>query len=451
MQSVLKGKEPGYSLWCISPIKHGVYRLMRYHVKTEYNGMTFLFNTVTGELVSLSENERELIDSLPASYTPRMDNLIEHRFLVPESYDELTSVNQLRKVIRKYAFGKNSIKAFTILPTTACNARCFYCYESDYPRHTMNEETARLVVEYIKSNCEESQKAHLSWFGGEPTLGEKIIDYICDHLEKENVRFDSSMVSNGFLFTKEMVHKAKEKWRLNNIQITLDGTEEVYNKVKSYTNPGANPFQRVLDNIEYLLEDGIYVSIRMNLDRHNAGNLKDLIDILAGRFAQYKHFSVYAHEIFEGMGFKPISRSERELQGIIEMKYSIESYIDSKGIRSTKPQFKKRLPAIKTTFCMADNPTSVMINPEGKLGKCQHTQYSHLYGNLHRRDLVDKEELSFWLDYRVREECFTCPLFPNCGVPQVCESGRACEPIEVEHKLALLNKRLLQIITKEIN
>lgn len=448
MQIIVKGKDPGYSLWCNPAIEQGNYRLMRYHVKTECNGNTILLNTVTGEAVSLSKQEIDLVNSLPSPYITEMNDLVAHRFLVPESFDELASVYQLRKIIRSYTFCKDQINAFTILPTTACNARCFYCYESEYPRHTMNEEMARLVVEYIEANCGDSQKASLSWFGGEPTLGEKYIDYICDHLENDNIQFHSSMVSNGFLFTKEMAHKAKNKWRLNNIQITLDGTEEVYNEVKSYINPGENPFQRVLNNIKYLLGEGIYVSIRMNLDRHNSDNLIKLIDLLAERFLQYKNFSVYVHEIFEGMGYSPISRSEDELQNVIKMKYSIESYIDSKGLMSSSPLFKKELPSIKTAFCMADNPTSVMVNPEGKLGKCQHTQFSHLYGDLKRKSLIDKKELFYWLEYRVRKECYTCPLYPACGVPQACESGRACEPIEVEHKLALIKKLLLNIITK---
>ena len=36
------------------------------------------------------------------------------------------------------------------------------------------------------------------------------------------------MISNGILFDEESVKKAKEFWKLGNIQITLDGTYDYY-------------------------------------------------------------------------------------------------------------------------------------------------------------------------------------------------------------------------------
>lgn len=42
------------------------------------------------------------------------------------------------------------------------------------------------------------------------------------------------MTSNGYIFNDELVEKAKNEWKLKNIQITLDGTRDVYNKAKNY-------------------------------------------------------------------------------------------------------------------------------------------------------------------------------------------------------------------------
>lgn len=446
MRSIVNGRDPIYSLWCSTHKKAERYRLMRYHVKTDYEGMTLLLNVVTGEMVLLSEAERILIDSLPAAYRPEMDGLITHRFLVPETFDELTSVIQLRRAVRRFEFNKDQLKAFTILPTTACNARCFYCYENNYPAYTMDERIALSLVDYIESTRGDANEVSLCWFGGEPTLGVRYIDFICDHLKERNISYVSSMISNGFLFDKEMARKAKDKWKLRNIQITLDGTEEVYNKVKSYINPGNNPYQRVLDNIRSLLEENIYVSVRMNMDLYNKDNLILLIDELSDRFAEFDRFSVYVHEIFEGMGYDPILRTWAELQSVVKQKYLIESYIESKGLKRSKYPFAKNLPHLKISFCMADNPRSVVINPEGRIGKCQHVQYSHLIGDMQNKDLIDKDELSYWLDFDFMQGCRSCTLFPACGVPQTCASGRSCIPDEVDHKLTLVKNRMIQII-----
>lgn len=436
MHTIAQGKEIISSLWGGHADTNDQYRLMRYSVITESDsGGTLLLNTVTGELVQLSTAEADLLEILPHAYEPRMDELIAHRFLVPVTFDELTSVTQLRRVVRNLSYPKDEVAGYTILPTTACNARCFYCYESEYPRCSMSDETIEQLINYIDSHCGSSRKIHISWFGGEPTLGEKCIDYVCARLKARNIAFSSSMISNGYLFSKAMARKAKDVWQLRSIQITLDGTEEVYNSVKAYVNPDGNPYYRVIDNIGLLLDEKIHVSVRMNLDRHNADNLKALIDELADRFQHDEYFSVYVHEIFEGMGYEPIQRTEDEMKLIIEKMLDIETYIDHRGLKRPVRKDVKEPPCLKVTYCMADNPSAILVNPQGKLGKCQHMQYDHLIGDLWKGYDSDQTELHSWMECRPREGCNVCPLFPSCGVPQMCASGRTCLPVEVDRKL----------------
>lgn len=435
MRTIVKGREPGTSLWRVSPVRSGIYRLMKYHVRSKGEKGTLLLNTVTGELVLLSAEEDVILDCLPTAYKAGMDELIAHRFLVPEAFNEQTSVMQLRKVMRNQVFRKDEITNFTILPTTVCNAKCFYCYENDYPRRTMDKGTANLLIDYIVSHCGEAKKVKLHWFGGEPTLGEDCIDYICEQLCSNGIAFSSGMTSNGYLFTQEMARKAKRNWHLRSIQITLDGTEEVYNKVKAYGNVEGSPFRRVLNNIAYLLDEGINVLIRMNLDNHNADNLSLLIDELAERFQHYDRFSVYIHEIFEGMGYEPIQRSKHELQRIIEIKSLLESYIDSKGLKRPAKNSEKELPYLRISYCMADKPSAIMVNPEGRIGKCQHVQYAHLFGDVKKPSEIDKCELQYWMESQPKKGCSDCPLYPSCSIPSSCESGRACTAMEVNQKL----------------
>lgn len=57
---------------------------------------------------------------------------------------------------------------FTIIPTTNCNARCFYCYESCYDKETMTDETISGLSEYITENIK--GPFVLDLYGGEPLL-----------------------------------------------------------------------------------------------------------------------------------------------------------------------------------------------------------------------------------------------------------------------------------------
>lgn len=81
-----------------------------------------------------------------------------------------------------------------------------------------------------------------------------------------------------------MIQEAKHKWHLRKIQITLDGTKDKYNQIKSYINKEHNPFGRVLRNIREMLDNDIYVTIRLNLSLENYSDLVELVDYLADNF-----------------------------------------------------------------------------------------------------------------------------------------------------------------------
>ena len=136
------------------------------------------------------------------------------------------------------------------------------------------------------------------------------------------------MISNGYLMNEETAKKAKDFWNLSNIQITLDGTEKIYNKVKNYIykdNP--NPFKTIIDNIHYLLNNNITVSVRMNCDKHNEEDLKELVKYLSEEFKEKNNFSMYVWPIFEE-GFKRSSEDHEKLYKTLE---EIEKLIVENG------------------------------------------------------------------------------------------------------------------------
>ena len=113
----------------------------------------------------------------------------------------------------------------------------------------MDSAVAEKTAEYIARHCG-GKEVSLSWFGGEPLYNMEAIDIICRRLEDKSVAFHSKMISNGYLFDKEIVRKANEDWKLRNVQITLDGTEDVYNKTKAFIYKGINAFKRVIGTVQ---------------------------------------------------------------------------------------------------------------------------------------------------------------------------------------------------------
>ena len=263
------------------------YRLMTYVVQQPVDDGVLLYNTLTCSLVLLTPDE--------AADMTAQQKLIDHWFLVPQEHDDRKACREIRQLTALFMPTEEVITLYTILTTTGCNARCFYCFEKGTKSVSMTAETASKVVHYIVAHRGD-EEVSLKWFGGEPLVNAKVIDQICTELREQGVPFRSIMTSNGYLFDADKVQRAKDLWQLRRVQITLDGTEQTYNRVKAYVHRGVNAFERVLQNIAMLTAAGIHVIIRLNVDKHNIGEMAELVQMLHQRFGTNEHLSIYSIE-----------------------------------------------------------------------------------------------------------------------------------------------------------
>ena len=235
-------------------VKGEVYRPMYYVVEQPVDEGLLLYHTMTKALLLLTPEEADAYKTHPEEMT----DLIGLWFLVPQSHDDRLLCRQIRDVARMLEKKSDAITSYTIFTTTDCNARCFYCYEMGRPRVPMSKETAEKTANYIISHCQ-GKKVTLNWFGGEPLFNKPVISLICQRLREANVDYYSTMVTNGFLFDDDTIKEAKDFWNLGWIQITLDGTEKIYNRSKAYIYKGVNAYERVINNIHKLQDASIEV------------------------------------------------------------------------------------------------------------------------------------------------------------------------------------------------
>ena len=440
MKTIVEANSLIKKVWGTPKPKETEYRLIRYHLRTDCDKGELLHNIVTGEMVLLDQRDSKLLRRLPAKLSEDMSELIAHHFLVPTCFDEKKSVYQLRGIISRLKKTEN-ITEYTILPTSDCNARCFYCYESGYPHVSMTKETADRVIDYIAKHCGEKKRVHLQWFGGEPLLGEKRIDQICNGLKQRGIEYKSSMISNTYLFTEEMALKAKELWKLEHIQSTLDGTEEIYNCSKSYVNIKDNAYKRVLGNIGYLLDQGIRVSVRLNLGQHNADDLWTLIDELAELYSGRSGFSIYAGILFNDLGFMPVHYNEQIRLELEQVRLSLEEYIKEKKCK----QKSVSLPHLKMGRCMADNDNAILINPQGEFGHCEHYIFEKFSGDI--LSGRDQKGIAYWKELKEWPKCDTCILFPKCVLLQHCGNKNECLDITIEDEIKSYQRHMIDKIS----
>ena len=158
------------------------YRLMHFVVQAAVDDGLLLLHNMTKEMVLLSQEEQAVFEHCPTD----LPELISHWFLVPEDHDDCKLSQQLSNVARIMEAPKPHITGYTIMTTSDCNARCFYCYELGQARRPMTEQTAQQTADYIIKHSG-GEEVSIEWFGGEPLFNKPVINLIVNRLKEAGV------------------------------------------------------------------------------------------------------------------------------------------------------------------------------------------------------------------------------------------------------------------------
>lgn len=423
------------------------YRFINFVLIKKHKEKYLVYNNLTKEFIVISDDEFfELENSSFDVSNAMVKQLIKRWFLVPIEFDDIKLNNQVVQLARQLKY-TNTITDYTILPTTGCNARCFYCFEKGTKPINMSVDTAKEVAKFIIEKSG-NNNVSLKWFGGEPLCNVPAIDIICNHLNKNNKEFISSIVTNGYLFNEELIRKFIEKYNLKQVQITLDGTEEIYNKIKNYINSDTNPFKKVINNIGLLIKENIKVIIRLNMDSYNSEDLFNLVDYIYKKFGNNPFLKIYPHLLFENSSENSVKKNNSKIRNeIIKKYYQLKKHIDCYNYLNKKTTLTNNL---TINQCMADSYSSVVILPEGNLGKCEHFLTSNIIGNIH-----SFEKNVVWNSYcPIFEQCNDCAMIPSCIFLSECPtSKKTCSYNERKEKINNLEERMIkyyeQYIKKE--
>lgn len=371
----------------------------RYNIELEELGYLLIFNTRSCSLVKLDyldyykwRTDFTKLDSKDLSW------LIEHRFIV-DNEDELSSVMELYNHI----VSRDLDPVYRILTTTACNARCIYCFEKEMSVQTMDLQTADRVIDFIKHSLNNHKAIRLDWFGGEPLINKEIISYVCTKLREvlPNIIFQSSMTSNGSLFDQETILESKN-WNLTSVQITLDGTESVHDSIKRYTSNKYN-FKKTIENIHNLIDNDISVSIRLNFHTGNVPDLLNLIDFLYNEYGT--KIGVYASQIYDvgkvSEKYEPMFAGNILIGKLVEYGYL---------------KLEKIIEQSQRTCGFATHSNYYIINPNGSLTKCVES-FSRpelsVVGDV-RDDKLNIDLIDEWSKPVSDKRCINCIYLPMC-------------------------------------
>ena len=388
------------------------------HIKT-CGDRTYVYNVLTRRLARLTPEEALLLQGNVTGDAP--PELIAKRFLVPVDTDEAAHYVQLYST--QELFLSTTDKGYTmydILPTTGCNARCFYCFEQGVQVKHMTQDTADAVVDFIKKTHAPGEKIELSWFGGEPMLCPGIIDRICAAVRAAGIEYHSTMITNGSLFTPELVEKAKKDWLLSKVQVTLDGAGEEHERRKAYVAL-PDSFRITVENIHRLVDAGMGVVVRMNMDPGNAQSIRQLYQMLRTQFRPTDKVAFDPAILSESWFLWSADRTAEQQEVLRQDWLQLRSQIVEDGFYRAK-KLHQQLPR---WHCMANSPLSVTVLPDGTLSMCQTGCDAMYYGDV-RRGITKPEIVKAWRDCtNIRDKCRNCPYLPECTGFAMCPSQQS--------------------------
>lgn len=243
--------------------------------RTFDDGTTIIINTMTEAVASLDANEYALYKDILNNNDYSNEVIIQLFLLGFLTKDDDSELFKLDIIRNRSAYASTDAINITIYPTQECNARCFYCFENGERREPMSIETAATVVSYITKNITVNDEVVFRWFGGEPLVGAHIIDYITEKIDayfEGKLKFNSIVTTNGFNITDDLIKRAKGKWHAKKFHLTIDGYQGEHDRRKNYYDKSVDAYKKLISDIKKLIDAGIFVVCRFNLDKKNISN-----------------------------------------------------------------------------------------------------------------------------------------------------------------------------------
>lgn len=421
------------------------YRLSAFVLPFSENGVHLLMSTLTGQVLLLDGREHAQLGtmqkqgSVPWSFLAEngLEELARQRFAVEKDWDDTELYLETLRTMKMMHRDKPGLSSYTVIPTSACNARCVYCFEEGTPVMTMSPETAERVADYI---CETKQEGriHLAWFGGEPLLGHQIISGICRTLNSRGIEFQSSTISNGSLITPDLADEMREVWHLKKAQISLDGDRETYRIRKRYADPERYNYDAVMRGIRLLADRGVKTILRVNCDRGNLAGMKDFLEEMEQEFGEFKKVSVYLRILYQA----------QTAPDVVELLKEIDRYSAQIVLNAPEPFEKEGKDSLKLNSCTADcMDKCVIIDPKGDFYACDECPPGTSWGNIFD-GITDPELFERMKAPRaVCEPCRQCLMLPRC-TPFAKSGCRvvASEPHCLERRKLDLERQLSRFI-----
>lgn len=376
---------------------------------------------------NISNNKTVLVDFLHNEIKV-MDDYIEFEYEYDLGYNE--KATKLDNILTKKT---NDVLYITFITSLKCNMHCVYCYEKNVGSSYENLELELdldAIISFVKNEYINNsyQKINVSILGGEPLLEKNIskIDKFIEGINKISVNTHFSVVTNGINVKKYIDQIVK--WKINDIQVTMDGTELVHNSRRHSIDSNINGFHTIAEGIDILCDNNITAYLRTNVDENNIADICNFGKFIIEKQWLIRGVKPYLYPVTTSGGTNYIINDSeivilkkvlKELGKCSEVKNVFG--LDFHGIEYISSILNGRQPRIKTRFCGVSQGQYV-LTPEGNVLNCWWGLEEKVFkvGRIQEKSYsIDHEKITKFYERNI----LTIPQCINCKFKYLCGGG----------------------------
>ncbi|MHB0976418.1 MAG: radical SAM protein [Candidatus Aquicultorales bacterium] len=389
------------------------------------NALTGALDLVDGEIAKALDS-----DGSAGSLDPALvQRLAARGHLVSGAEEEAALVHRMFDL---YKPSRKMIR-FTVSPTYACNLRCAYCFESGrvYKRSpSLAAHDVGLIFDAVAelASAEPDLPKSVNLFGGEPLLpgNRQAVESIIERTRE--LSLPMMIVTNG-VFVRDYADLLKSFPEKLNVQVTLDGPERIHDK-RRIGPRGAGTYGAIVEAVDLLLDWGVGVTVRVNVDGENLPYLKETAElVIAKGWTQNDRFIANLAPVMDhtGAGAYPHLLEEPDLLGpLLDLIEGDDpsSKVFKLGMFRSVAHLKNVIKTGKSAppqlyYCEANNRESFEFGPDGFIYACSECMNdpSNAIGAFRPRFELFEEKVKEWGERNVSSipKCRSCELAFFCG------------------------------------
>lgn len=277
----------------------------------------------------------------------------------------------------------------------------------------MTNEVVMNTLKFLQNRGPEISFLTLSWFGGEPLLGFRVIRQIMSYINDEmphpkNFRFASGMTTNGYLLNKERLNELVSLG-VKGYQISLDGDLDLHDKVRVLVG-NLPTFKVIYNNLldAHRTDLDFNFRVRLHVNKNNFESLSKLISKLRKDLDGDQRYVLFIRKLSRlgGPNDKDLPVIEENDESVVKL----VSKAKDLGFKVDTLRDSDRY------VCYASRMNGFTVMPDGRLVRCTVALYEdrNVVGKLSADGSldIDREKALWWSRglFSANPDELACPL-----------------------------------------